>query len=138
MMDVQTNKSGKSGLGTRRSRKDRSGYRAVGSRNAVTPHILSSLQGQNSLKADMNPCVRQMPGSDVISLELNIKGMTEPNRVLPCEDQTQASSTQPAETYAITNAAQRSPISRNKTGTYQMPGKNTQCVEFRGALNAYV
>jgi hypothetical protein len=43
MMEMQTNKSGKSGMGTRRSRKDRSGYRVGGGRNAVTPHILTSV-----------------------------------------------------------------------------------------------
>jgi len=26
------------------------------------------------------PVVRMMPGSDVVSLELNVKGMTEPNK----------------------------------------------------------
>ena len=44
-LEAQTNKSGKS---TRRSRKDRSGTGR--GRNAVTPHLLCSLNGQNSLR----------------------------------------------------------------------------------------
>ena len=34
------------------------------------------------MKTDVSPNVRIIPGSDAISLELNIKGMTEPNRDL--------------------------------------------------------
>jgi len=35
----------------------------------------------------VGPNVRQMPGSDVISLELNIKGMTEPNKHIEQEEE---------------------------------------------------
>ena len=49
------------------------------------------------MKTDVSPNVRIIPGSDAISLELNIKGMTEPNRDLvevqgEDGDKTQASS----------------------------------------------
>ena len=67
--------------GGRRSRKERS--KGKPGRSAVTPHGLCTLYGQNSLTscpADAAARVRMLPGSDTISLELNIKGMTEPNR----------------------------------------------------------
>ena len=69
--------------GGRRSRKERS--KGKPGRSAVTPHGLCTLNGQNSLSscpADAAARVRMLPGSDSISLELNIKGMTEPNREL--------------------------------------------------------
>lgn len=66
--------------GGRRSRKERS--KGKPGRSAITPHG-TTLNGQNSLSTcptDAAARVRMLPGSDSISLELNIKGMTEPNR----------------------------------------------------------
>lgn len=91
MLDTSTAKSGKS---ARRSRKDRSGYRGTPTpnitRKAVTPHMASSMTmikaKSQMAQPGVSPNVRQMPGSDAISLELNIKGMTEPNRAIPNED----------------------------------------------------
>ena len=48
-------------------------------RNAVTPHLIYS-GGEVPKESAISPSVRMMPGSDAISLELNIKGMTEPNK----------------------------------------------------------
>ena len=65
-----------SGGGTRRSRKDRSKNKT--GRNAITPHIISGMKMLGD--AGVSPNVRMIPGSDTISLELNVKGMTEPNK----------------------------------------------------------
>ena len=77
--ELSANLSKMSG-GGRRSRKDRSGakYNSRGTRNSITPTVLMQLKSQREL--DVSPSVRMMPGSDAISLELNIKGMTEPNK----------------------------------------------------------
>ena len=83
MVETQTNKSGngsKLSGGTRRSRKDRSGIRGTG-RQALTPHVYCTLNGQNSL-IDVSPQARLLPGSDTISLELNVAGLTAPTRDL--------------------------------------------------------
>ena len=87
MIESQTecgNMSKYSGGTTRRSRKDRSKNKAA-SRNAITPHALCDPTAQNSLiimaeESTTSPNVRLMPGGDAISLELNIKGMNEPNK----------------------------------------------------------
>ena len=86
MLETQTNKSASklSGGTTRRSRKDRSGVRTKPGRNAVTPHVFCSLKGQQSMPTgttnDVSPLARMIPGSDTISLELDIKGMNKPNK----------------------------------------------------------
>ena len=53
MVETQTEKSNNnskmSGGNTRRSRKDRSHIRGKTGRNAITPHVICTLQGQNSL-----------------------------------------------------------------------------------------
>ena len=84
----------------RRSRKDRSkgNNSRLGGRNAVTPHLLCNIKQSEEVPQD-GPSVRMIPGSDAISLELNIQGMTEPNKKFEAnedsqEDMTQASSQQ--------------------------------------------
>mmetsp|Transcript_16930 Transcript_16930/g.21423 ORF Transcript_16930/g.21423 Transcript_16930/m.21423 type:complete len:112 (-) Transcript_16930:3046-3381(-) len=69
----------------RRSRKDRSkgnNSRTAG-RNAITPHVICDLKPA----IEQAPNVRMMPGSDAISLELNILGMTEPNKNFEVNDE---------------------------------------------------
>ena len=79
----------------RRSRKDRSkgNNSRLGGRNAITPHILSNLKQGEAVPHD-GPSVRMMPGSDAISLELNIQGMTEPNKKFEANDDSQEDATQ--------------------------------------------
>ena len=41
-------------------------------------------------ESGVSPNVRIMPGSDAISLELDIKGMTEPNKYIEVSDHDQS------------------------------------------------
>ena len=156
MVETQTNKSGngsKLSGGTRRSRKDRSGIRGTG-RQALTPHVYCSLKGQNSLTAmDISPQVRMLPGSDTISLELNVGGLTAPARDLGSQPQIEeeedsfvpSPKKQLQQSQSFVMPAQRpgmkehvSPISRNRNQGGLQTAQTQNPVEYRGALNAYV
>jgi len=83
MIETQTERSKNS---CRRSRKDRSHVGGYGERNAVTPHLIYN--GKEDIKEfGFSPNVRRMPGTDVLSLELNIKGMTEPNKYIEFQEE---------------------------------------------------
>jgi len=79
LLETQTQRSGDISKcsGGRRSRKERSSIKAQKSkesfRKAITPHVLCQLTSQNP-----SSMARLMPGSEAISLELNIKGMNKP------------------------------------------------------------
>ena len=112
-------------------------------------------------EATTQPQVRILPGSETISLELDIKGMTQPNKTFTQEDpesdgekKTTVASTQKqqsthkknlSKTGILSNTMQRqgvSPMSRNPArGSLQAPttfGNTGRAADFRGALNAYV
>ena len=141
--ETETQKSN-NGAGTRRSRKDRSGGFRVPTKNgsylanrqATTPHVITSLQAQKS--ALDGPSVRKMPGSDAISLELNIKGMTEPNKVHPQEEYNEEASEEivvAADDAVFDDINQRgSGVKRTMTDKSPALPSNV----FRGALNSYV
>lgn len=62
---------------------NRSGLSNNNGRNAVTPSAICHIAPQTSVTAVTDvagPNVRILPGSDAISLELNVKGMSAPNK----------------------------------------------------------
>lgn len=149
MVETTTTKSSlskMSGTATRRSRQERSNVKTGPKRASYpkgtgvsaarkTPQPVTVAAQRLSLhpplvsqKTDVSPLARVFPGSEAISLELNVQGMTEPNKTILVDEDTiissQGGTLEPEETPAIQMAVKRA------------FGVNS--VEYKGVLNRFV